>query len=124
MPEPTMSCVTAKTRGCEDTFTTRIPARPHRQDTTMYTHPYQAASLDHDRHRDIRADISSHRLARHLRDLATGARRARKTPHRPFLLHRFGFSPQVPAHRAFERDEDAVAAWRSATWAKARGSRR
>jgi transposase len=41
-----------------------------------------------------------------------------------FLLHRLGFSPQVPAHRAFERDEDAVAAWRSATWAKVRGSRR
>ena len=29
--------------------------------------------------------------------------------------------PQVPAHRAFERDEDAIAAWRSATWAKVRG---
>ena len=41
-----------------------------------------------------------------------------------FLLHRLGFSPQVPAHRAFERDEDAIAAWRSATWARARGSRR
>ena len=38
-----------------------------------------------------------------------------------FLLHRLGFSPQVPAHRTFERDEDAVAAWRSATWAKVRG---
>jgi transposase len=41
-----------------------------------------------------------------------------------FLLHRLGFSPQVPAHRAFERDEDAIAEWRSATWAKVRGSRR
>jgi putative transposase len=41
-----------------------------------------------------------------------------------FLLHRLGFSPQVPAHRAFERDEDAVAEWRSATWAKVRGKRR
>jgi putative transposase len=41
-----------------------------------------------------------------------------------FLLHRLGFSPQVPAHRAFERDEDAVAEWRTATWAKVRGSRR
>lgn len=38
-----------------------------------------------------------------------------------FLLHRLGFSSQVPAHRAFERDEDAIAAWRSATWAKVRG---
>ena len=38
-----------------------------------------------------------------------------------FLLHRLGFSPQVPAHRAFERDEDAIAEWRSETWAKVRG---
>lgn len=41
-----------------------------------------------------------------------------------FLLHRLGFSPQVPAHRAFERDEDAIAEWRTATWAKVRGWRR
>jgi transposase len=38
-----------------------------------------------------------------------------------YLLHRAGFSPQVPAHRAVERDEDAVAAWRTQTWAKVRG---
>lgn len=38
-----------------------------------------------------------------------------------YLLHRLGFSPQVPAHRAFERSEDAVAQWRTATWAKVRG---
>jgi putative transposase len=38
-----------------------------------------------------------------------------------FLLHRLGFTPQVPAHRAVERDEDAIAAWRSQTWAKVRG---
>ena len=37
------------------------------------------------------------------------------------LLHRLGFTPQVPVHRAFGRDEDAIAAWRSATWAKVRG---
>jgi transposase len=37
------------------------------------------------------------------------------------LLHRLGFSPQVPAHRAAERDEDAIAAWRARTWAKVRG---
>ena len=37
------------------------------------------------------------------------------------LLHRMGFSPQVPVRRAAERDEDAVAAWRSVTWAKVRG---
>ena len=40
------------------------------------------------------------------------------------LLHRLGYSPQVPAHRAVERDEDAIAEWRTATWAKVRGSRR
>jgi transposase len=38
-----------------------------------------------------------------------------------FLLHRIGFSPQVPAHRAAERDEDAIAEWRAVTWVKARG---
>ncbi len=37
------------------------------------------------------------------------------------LLHRIGFSPQVPAHRAAERDEAAIAAWRAETWAKVRG---
>ena len=38
-----------------------------------------------------------------------------------YLLHRLGFTPQVPAHRAAERDEAAIAAWRSQTWAKVRG---
>ena len=38
-----------------------------------------------------------------------------------YLLHRIGFSPQVPAHRAAGRDEAAVAAWRAGTWAKVRG---
>jgi transposase len=37
------------------------------------------------------------------------------------LLHRPGFTPQVPVHRAAERDEDAIAAWRAVTWAKVRG---
>ena len=38
-----------------------------------------------------------------------------------YLLHRIGYSPQVPAHRAAERDEAAIAAWRTGTWAKVRG---
>ena len=38
-----------------------------------------------------------------------------------FLLHRIGYSPQVPVHRAVERDEAAIAGWRAVTWAKARG---
>ena len=32
------------------------------------------------------------------------------------LLHRIGWSVQVPARRAAERDEAAVAAWREETW--------
>jgi transposase len=38
-----------------------------------------------------------------------------------YLLHRLGFTPQVAAHRAAEREEDAIPAWRSRTWAKVRG---
>jgi hypothetical protein len=48
----------------------------------MYTHPDNAASLARDRHRDLRADIGSHRPARQLRDLAKAARRTRMIPHR------------------------------------------
>lgn len=33
-----------------------------------------------------------------------------------YLLHRIGFTPQVPAHRALERDAAAIATWRSDTW--------
>jgi hypothetical protein len=36
----------------------------------MYTHPDNAANLARDRHRDMQADIGSHRRARQLRDLA------------------------------------------------------
>jgi transposase len=38
-----------------------------------------------------------------------------------YLLHRIGFTPQVPVHRAAERDEGAIAAWRDVTWVKLRG---
>jgi transposase len=38
-----------------------------------------------------------------------------------YLLHRMGFTPQVPVRRAAERDEDAIAQWRAVTWAKVRG---
>jgi transposase len=38
-----------------------------------------------------------------------------------YLLHRIGWTPQVPARRAIERDEDAITAWRATTWAKVRG---
>ena len=48
----------------------------------MYTHPCSAAELVDDRHRDMRADVGSHRLARQLRDLAWTARRTRVIPAR------------------------------------------
>src|SRR5215472_726709 len=38
-----------------------------------------------------------------------------------YLLHRLGYAPQVPAHRAAGRDEAAIAAWRTGTWVKLRG---
>ncbi|MET8630184.1 winged helix-turn-helix domain-containing protein, partial [Kitasatospora sp. NPDC004669] len=34
------------------------------------------------------------------------------------LMRRLGFTPQIPARRAAERDEQAVAAWKEATWAE------
>jgi transposase len=40
------------------------------------------------------------------------------------LLHRIGWSVQVPARRAAERDEARIAAWREETWPVAKGRRR
>ncbi|MEJ8640022.1 winged helix-turn-helix domain-containing protein [Streptomyces sp. MS2.AVA.5] len=34
------------------------------------------------------------------------------------LMHRIGFTPQVPARRVAERDEQAVTTWKEATWAE------
>jgi transposase len=36
------------------------------------------------------------------------------------LLHRIGFSPQVPKHRPVERDEEAIATWRREAWPQAK----
>ena len=40
------------------------------------------------------------------------------------LLHRIGWSVQVPARRAAERDEDQIARWREETWPVIKGRRR
>ena len=40
------------------------------------------------------------------------------------LLHRAGWSVQVPARRAAERDEDKIARWREGTWPVIKGRRR
>jgi hypothetical protein len=37
-------------------------------------------------------------------------------PGMDLLLHRLGWSVQVPARRAAERDEERIAAWREETW--------
>jgi hypothetical protein len=40
------------------------------------------------------------------------------------LLHRLGWSVQVPVRRAVERDEKQIAAWREETWPQIEGPRR
>jgi putative transposase len=40
------------------------------------------------------------------------------------LLHRIGWSVQVPARRAAERDEAPIARWREETWPVVKGRRR
>jgi transposase len=40
------------------------------------------------------------------------------------LLHRLGWSVQVPARQAAERDEAAIAAWKAVTWPVIKGRRR
>ncbi len=40
------------------------------------------------------------------------------------LLHRSGWSVQVPARQAAERDEERIAAWREETWPVIKGRRR
>jgi transposase len=41
-----------------------------------------------------------------------------------YLLHRIGWSVQVPTRRAAERDEDKVAAWKDEQWPVVKGWRR
>src|SRR6266852_221337 len=40
------------------------------------------------------------------------------------LLHRIGWSVQVPARRAAERDEEKIARWREDTWPVIKARRR
>src|SRR3954453_2542212 len=40
------------------------------------------------------------------------------------LLHRIGWSVQVPARRAAERNEEQIGAWREETWPQIKGPRR
>jgi len=41
-----------------------------------------------------------------------------------YLLHRIGWSPQIPAHRAAERDAQAVTTWVKETWEQGKASPR
>lgn len=38
-----------------------------------------------------------------------------------YLLHRMGFTPQVPARRAAERDPERIADWHARRWPSVRG---
>ena len=38
-----------------------------------------------------------------------------------YLLHRLGFSAQIPVHRAAERDQDDVEVWKESTWPEIKG---
>jgi transposase len=40
-----------------------------------------------------------------------------------WLLRRHHWSPQRPARRAAERDEDAIARWRAEDWPRIKGGR-
>src|SRR4051812_30422103 len=40
------------------------------------------------------------------------------------LLHRMGWSVQIPARRATERNEEQITAWREETWPEIKGPRR
>ena len=40
------------------------------------------------------------------------------------LLHRLGWSVQVPARQAVERDEERITAWREETWPQIKRPRR
>jgi transposase len=38
-----------------------------------------------------------------------------------YLMRRLGYTPQVPAHRAAERDEQQIALWKETTWSEIKG---
>ena len=38
-----------------------------------------------------------------------------------YLLHRLGWTPQVPVHRAAERDEEVIEQWVAQTWPRIKG---
>jgi hypothetical protein len=64
----------------------------------MFIDPYTASKLHHDRHRDMRAAVGQHRLARQLRDLARASRRAGGTPHRQRRTWRLALRPRPRTH--------------------------
>lgn len=55
-------------------------------------------------------------------DLIASLFRVRYTPRGvSYLLHRLGWSPQVPVHQAAERDEEKIAAWKDEQWPTLKG---
>ncbi|MET9662584.1 winged helix-turn-helix domain-containing protein [Streptomyces sp. NPDC006510] len=68
-----------------------------------------------DRDKDVEILALRHQLSVLERQLGSGVTR---------LLHRMGCSVQMPARPAAERDEDAITAWREATWREVKPSGR
>ena len=57
-------------------------------------------------------------------DLIARLHHVRYTPRGvSYLLHRLGWSPQVPLHRAAERDEEVIEQWVVQTWPLIKGQR-
>src|SRR4051794_24063551 len=65
-------------------------------------------------------DAAAHRRGR-ARQVRVGLHPARWLD---LLLHRLGWSVQVPARQATERDEEQIAAWREETWPEIKRARR
>ncbi|MER5420751.1 winged helix-turn-helix domain-containing protein [Streptosporangium roseum] len=62
-------------------------------------------------------------LAR-IADLIASLFRVRYTPRGvSYLLHRIGWTPQVPVHRAAERDEEVIEQWVAEQWPAIKGRR-
>jgi putative transposase len=57
-------------------------------------------------------------------DLIAALFRIRYTPRGvSYLLHRIGWTPQVPVHRAVERDEEVIGQWATEQWPAIKGRR-
>ncbi|MEU2743086.1 winged helix-turn-helix domain-containing protein [Streptomyces sp. NPDC007095] len=62
--------------------------------------------------------LTSHQTATFQGELQHSVRSSYSVSGATRLMRRLGFTPQMPARRVAERDEQAVTAWKEATWAE------